>query len=84
LIQVGTPAELIQTPADAYVQDFFRNVDVSRFLKASSLMTTIGRGLLRCDAAAPSDRYLNQLIDSGAECGYVCDEAGHYLGCVTP
>jgi len=84
LIQVGTPAELIQTPADAYVQDFFRNVDVSRFLKASSLMTTIGRGLLRCDAGTPSDRYLNQLIDSGAECGYVCDEAGHYLGCVTP
>ncbi|VWC59593.1 glycine/betaine ABC transporter ATP-binding protein [Burkholderia contaminans] len=84
LIQVGTPAELIQTPADAYVQDFFRNVDVSRFLKASSMMTPVERGLLRCDALTPSDRYLNQLIDSGAECGYVCDESGRYLGCVTP
>ncbi|SKD03147.1 glycine betaine/L-proline transport ATP binding subunit [Burkholderia sp. YR290] len=84
LIQVGTPAELIQSPADAYVRDFFRNVDVSRFLKASSLMTTVERGLISCDVAAPSERYLNQLIDSGVECGYVCDEAGRYQGCVTP
>ncbi|MDP9646433.1 quaternary amine ABC transporter ATP-binding protein [Paraburkholderia caledonica] len=84
LIQVGTPAELIQSPADNYVRDFFRNVDVSRFLKASSLMTRVERELISCDVAAPSERYLNQLIDSGADCGYVCDEAGRYQGCVTP
>jgi glycine betaine/proline transport system ATP-binding protein len=84
LIQVGTPAELIQSPADAYVRDFFRNVDVSRFLKASSLMTGVDRGRISCDVATPSERYLNQLIDSGVECGYVCDESGRYQGCVTP
>jgi glycine betaine/proline transport system ATP-binding protein len=84
LIQVGTPAELIQSPADAYVRDFFRNVDVSRFLKASSLMTRVERGLISCDIGTPSERYLNELIDSGVECGYVCDEAGRYQGCVTP
>ncbi|WP_354682241.1 glycine betaine/L-proline ABC transporter ATP-binding protein [Cupriavidus necator] len=83
LIQVGTPAELIQSPADEYVRDFFRNVGVSRFLRASSLMTRVGRGLILCDAGAPSERYLNQLIDSGAECGYACDESGRFLGCVT-
>ncbi|MGT0194447.1 quaternary amine ABC transporter ATP-binding protein [Burkholderia pyrrocinia] len=83
LIQVGTPAELIQSPADEYVRDFFRNVDVSRFLKASGLMTPVERGLIACDAGTPSERYLNKLIDSGAECGYVCDPAGRYLGCVT-
>ncbi|WP_118183955.1 quaternary amine ABC transporter ATP-binding protein [Paraburkholderia phosphatilytica] len=84
LIQVGTPAELIQSPADDYVRDFFRHVDVSRFLKASSLLTNVGRELISCDVGAPAERYLNQLIDSGAECGYVCDEAGQYQGCVTP
>ncbi|RQR58860.1 glycine betaine/L-proline ABC transporter ATP-binding protein [Burkholderia sp. Bp9126] len=84
LIQVGTPAELIQSPADAYVRDFFRNVDVSRFLKASGLMAGVGRGLISCDVGLPAERYLNQLIDSGVECGYVCDEAGRYQGCVTP
>ncbi|SAL05879.1 glycine betaine/L-proline ABC transporter ATPase [Caballeronia arationis] len=84
LIQVGTPAELIQSPADDYVRDFFHNVDVSRFLEASSLLTRVQRGLIACDTSAPSERYLNHLIDSGADCGYVCDEAGRYHGCVTP
>ncbi|WP_321924181.1 quaternary amine ABC transporter ATP-binding protein [Paraburkholderia guartelaensis] len=84
LIQVGTPAELIQSPADDYVRDFFRHVDVSRFLKAESLLTRVERGLISGDVGAPAERYLNQLIDSGAECGYVCDQAGRYQGCVTP
>ncbi|HKR46074.1 MAG TPA: glycine betaine/L-proline ABC transporter ATP-binding protein [Paraburkholderia sp.] len=84
LIQVGTPAELIQSPADDYVRDFFRHVDVSRFLKAESLLTRVERGLISGDVGAPAERYLNLLIDSGAECGYVCDQAGRYQGCVTP
>ncbi|PTB21416.1 glycine betaine/L-proline ABC transporter ATP-binding protein [Trinickia symbiotica] len=84
LIQVGTPAELIQSPATDYVRDFFRHVDVSRFLTAESLLSRVERGLISCDVGAPSERYLNQLIDSGVECGYVCDESGRYQGCVTP
>ncbi|WP_396333904.1 glycine betaine/L-proline ABC transporter ATP-binding protein [Burkholderia anthina] len=84
LIQVGTPAELIQSPTDDYVRDFFRNVDVSRFLQASSLMTTVQRGLIKCDSTAPADRFLNGLIDSGVDCGFVCDDAGRFQGCVTP
>ncbi|WP_018432393.1 quaternary amine ABC transporter ATP-binding protein [Paraburkholderia atlantica] len=84
LIQVGTPAELIQSPVDAYVRDFFRNVDVSRFLKAATLMTGVDRRLLSCDIGTSAERYLNQLIDSGVECGYVCDDVGQYRGCVTP
>jgi glycine betaine/proline transport system ATP-binding protein len=83
LIQVGTPAELIQSPADDYVRDFFRHVDVSRFLKAHSMLTKVERGLIVCDAGTSAERYLNPLIDSGAECGYVCDESGRYQGTVT-
>ena len=84
LIQVGTPAELIQSPADDYVRDFFRNVDISRFLKASSMLSPAGPAQIHCSLASPAAAQLNRLIDSGAECGYVCDEAGRYLGCVTP
>ncbi|WP_206958160.1 quaternary amine ABC transporter ATP-binding protein [Trinickia acidisoli] len=84
LIQVGTPAELIQSPADDYVRDFFRHVDVSRFLKAHSLLTKVERGLISGDMGKPAERYLNQIIDSGVECGYVCDPSGRYQGCVTP
>lgn len=84
LIQVGTPAELIQSPADDYVRDFFRHVDVSRFLKADSLLSRVERGVISADIGAPADRYVDQLIDSGVECGYVCDASGRYQGCVTP
>jgi glycine betaine/proline transport system ATP-binding protein len=83
LIQVGTPAELIQSPCDDYVRDFFKHVDVSQFLKASSLLETVDGLWIRCDGAAPAQRYLQQLIDSGRNCAYVCDEAGRYQGCVT-
>ncbi|SCK29713.1 glycine betaine/L-proline ABC transporter ATP-binding protein [Vogesella sp. LIG4] len=83
LIQVGTPAELIHSPADDYVRDFFRNVDISRFLKASSMLTKVDRSLLSCDVDAPAEQFLNQLIESGADCGYVCDKSGRYQGCVT-
>ena len=84
LIQVGTPAELIQSPADDYVRDFFRHVDVSRFLKADTLLTKVERGVIAADVAAPAAHYVNQLIDSGLEYAYICDQSGRYQGCVTP
>ncbi|WP_250454434.1 glycine betaine/L-proline ABC transporter ATP-binding protein [Caballeronia sp. ATUFL_M2_KS44] len=83
LIQVGTPAELIQSPADDYVRDFFRNVDVSRFLTASSLMCQPAAGVISCDVGTSAERYLPQMIDANLDCAYVCDEAGRFLGCAT-
>jgi glycine betaine/proline transport system ATP-binding protein len=83
LIQVGTPSELIQSPADGFVRDFFRHVDVSRFLKASNMLTREDRATLRFNLASPSQRCLDQLIDRGLETAYICDEAGRYQGCVT-
>lgn len=84
LVQVGTPAELIQSPTDDYVRNFFRNVDVSRFQKASSLLSKIEKGVVLCNTGTSADRYVNELLDAGVECAYVCDESGQYQGCVTP
>lgn len=83
LIQVGTPSELIQRPANEFVRDFFKNVDVSRFLRAANMMTKIDRGVISCNTGSPSARYLDQLIDGAIECAYVCDESGRFQGCVT-
>lgn len=83
LIQVGTPSELIQSPADDFVRDFFRNVDVSRFLKASNMLSKVDAQQLSCNLSAPAARYLDKLIDGGMACAYVCDESGKYQGCVT-
>jgi glycine betaine/proline transport system ATP-binding protein len=83
LVQVGTPAELIQSPADDYVRNFFRNVDISRFQKAASLLSTVERGVIRCDTGVSAARYADTLVDAGVDCGYVCDETGRYQGLVT-
>ncbi|MFM2346498.1 MAG: hypothetical protein RL654_1251 [Pseudomonadota bacterium] len=83
LIQVGTPAELIQSPADDFVRDFFRHVDVSRFLKASNMLTRVDRERLSCDIGSPAARLLDRLIDAGLEGAYICDEAGRYQGSLT-
>ena len=37
IVQVGTPFEILRNPADDYVRSFFRNVDVSRVLRAGDV-----------------------------------------------
>ncbi|NDY91792.1 quaternary amine ABC transporter ATP-binding protein [Ideonella livida] len=84
LIQVGTPAELIQSPANDFVRDFFRHVDVSRFLKAANMLEQPeAAARVACNIDGPAERLLATLADGGIECAYVCDEAGRYQGCVT-
>jgi glycine betaine/proline transport system ATP-binding protein len=83
LIQVGTPAELIHSPADDFVRDFFRNVDVSRFLKAADMLSPVEIDRHVCDIDAPAERLLSRLIDGGLEHAYVCDATGRYQGCAT-
>ena len=41
VIQVGTPAEIITTPADEYIEDFVRDVNRSRVLSAESAMDPV-------------------------------------------
>lgn len=42
LVQVGTPQEIIENPADEYVRSFFKSADTSRYLVAANLMDTTG------------------------------------------
>jgi len=37
VVQVGTPQELMQNPADDYVETFFKGVDVTKILKAGDI-----------------------------------------------
>ncbi|MFC6519151.1 glycine betaine/L-proline ABC transporter ATP-binding protein [Undibacterium arcticum] len=46
LVQVGTPQEIIENPADEYVRAFFKSVDTSRYLVASDLLDTAGIPIL--------------------------------------
>jgi glycine betaine/proline transport system ATP-binding protein len=42
LVQVGTPQEIIENPADDYVHAFFKSADTSRYLVASNLLDSSG------------------------------------------
>ncbi|NMF96920.1 glycine betaine/L-proline ABC transporter ATP-binding protein ProV [Aromatoleum toluolicum] len=37
IVQVGTPQEILNNPADAYVETFFKNVDSSKVLRAGDV-----------------------------------------------
>jgi glycine betaine/proline transport system ATP-binding protein len=47
LVQLGTPQEIISSPADDYVRAFFEDVDTSRYLTAGDLMQTDAVPLVR-------------------------------------
>ncbi len=42
LVQVGTPQEIIENPADEYVRSFFKSVDTSRYLLAADMLDSTG------------------------------------------
>jgi glycine betaine/proline transport system ATP-binding protein len=76
IVQVGTPHEILLDPADDYVRSFFRNVDVSKVLRAGDVVEPEPQAVLH-----PSDdarMALEALSGRGAAFGYVVDEAGRF------
>lgn len=78
LSQVGTPAEILLNPADAYVRAFVKDVNRARVLTVDAVMKPPPLRL--------TDETLEQALAAmqrrGAEIGYVVSDRG-YLGVVT-
>lgn len=78
LSQVGTPAEILLNPADAYVRAFVKDVNRARVLTVDAVMKPPPLRL--------TDETLEQALAAmqrrGAEIGYVVNDRG-YLGVVT-
>ncbi|KMN83813.1 glycine betaine/proline transport system ATP-binding protein [Chromobacterium alkanivorans] len=87
LVQVGSPREIIERPADDYVRDFFKSVDTSRYLQAKDLIEAASPS--RVDGAphvAPScslSDVLQRLLGQ-TEPLLVRDDDGRCLGVITP
>jgi glycine betaine/proline transport system ATP-binding protein len=88
LVQLGTPQEIISSPADEYVRAFFDGVDTSRYLTAGDLMQTDAVPLVRHLDAAGVAASLNGsadyafVLDSERKIrGFVCRDA---LGSASP
>ncbi len=82
VVQVGTPDEIVQNPADDYVRSFFRNVDVTQVLSAGDIarkktVTVIERPGTSIRAA------LQSLREHDREQAVVLDKHRRYQGYVS-
>jgi glycine betaine/proline transport system ATP-binding protein len=84
-VQVGTPAEVVGRPADAYVRAFTRDVQRAHVLRAESIM---GSPLAAGTTAGPSvdtTTQLSELVRRVAACGDplpVLDSDGRTVGSI--
>lgn len=82
VVQIGTPDEIVRSPADDYVRSFFRGVDVSRVFTAADVarrdqLTVVERAGTSLRAA------LSRLEQSGRQVAVVNDRARLLQGVVT-
>ena len=78
VVQIGTPVEIITQPADAYVQEFVRDVNRARVLRAGEVMEEVEP--LPLDSAPDSAR--TALRSARRKIGFVTDRNRRYRGLV--
>lgn len=82
IVQIGKPYDILRNPADDYVRSFFRNVDVSKVLRAGDVARFEATNtIIRMPGElAPA---LLQLQDNHHTYGYVRDQEGRFQGIVS-
>ena len=83
VVQVGTPDDIINNPANDYVQSFFRGVDVSTILSAKDIARRTQQTLIKKTSDTGISTSLQLLKDSDREYGYVVDASNHFVGVVS-
>jgi glycine betaine/proline transport system ATP-binding protein len=82
VVQVGTPEEILQNPADEYVQAFFRGVDPTNILSAGDIASGTQVTVRITDGKNPRAA-LQRLIKHDRDYGYVIDSEDRYHGIVS-
>ena len=80
VVQIGTPNDFFENPANDYVRDFIADVDKTRILKVRSIMKD--PIFVAKEDAVPKD-ILKTLEENELEFCYVTDEKNIFLGYVT-
>ncbi len=80
IIQMGTPEDIVERPADAYVEDFIRDVSKTRLMGAASIMQEPAVRALATQSPATA---LDAMRSAGAGAASVVDAAGGFIGVVT-
>jgi glycine betaine/proline transport system ATP-binding protein len=82
VVQVGTPEEILQNPADDYVRAFFRGVDPTNILTAGDIARKTQVTVIRHPGEGPRAA-LQRLITHDREYGYVLDTRHSFMGVVS-
>ncbi|HKK02102.1 MAG TPA: glycine betaine/L-proline ABC transporter ATP-binding protein ProV [Desulfuromonadales bacterium] len=82
IVQVGTPEEILQNPADDYVRAFFRGVDPTNILTAGDIARQTQVTVIRHSGEGPRAA-LQRLISHDRDYGYVLDSKQRFMGIVS-
>lgn len=82
VVQVGTPEEILQNPADDYVRAFFRGVDPTNILSAGDIATATQVTIPITDGKNPRAG-LQRLIKNDRDYAYVLDSDKVFKGIVS-
>lgn len=82
VVQVGTPEEILQNPADDYVQAFFRGVDPTGIISAGDIARKTQVTVIKHPGDGPRAA-LQRLISHDRDYGYVLDRKGRLVGVVS-
>ena len=80
IIQMGAPEDIVERPADAYVEDFIRDVSKTRLMGAGSIMEDPAVKALATQSPATA---LDAMRGTGADVATVVDAADGYIGLIT-
>lgn len=83
VVQVGTPEDILHTPANDYVRSFFRGVNLSQVYSAKDIASKSQSTIVLKQPSMGVASVLSQLQECDREYGYVVEPGGRYLGVVT-
>jgi glycine betaine/proline transport system ATP-binding protein len=82
VVQVGTPEDILQNPADDYVRAFFRGVDPTNILTAGDIAVDSQPTIVQ-NPDGGVRAALQRLIKQDRDFGYVLDRKHNYIGTVS-
>lgn len=83
VVQVGTPDEILHSPANDYVKSFFKGVNVSQVYTAGYVADKQQAAVVNKEASANPHSALTQLQDQHRDYGFVVDDANSFVGVVS-
>ena len=82
VIQVGTPDEILNNPADDYVSSFFRDVDVTSIFTAKDIVSRQHATVINREGFGPTAA-IELLRRNDRDYGYVVSQRGEFHGVVS-